>query len=42
MKAQANNTREQSNKKKLEVGDPRMAEMEEWEKKKKKKKNFLN
>ena len=29
MKAKANTTSEQSNKKSLEVGDPRMAEMEE-------------
>ena len=29
MEAQANTTREQSNKKRMEVGDPRMAEMEE-------------
>ena len=29
MEAQANTTREQSNKKRTEVGDPRMAEMEE-------------
>ena len=33
MEAQANTTREQSNKKSMEVGDPRMAEMEEKEKK---------
>ena len=33
MEAQANTTREQSNKKSIEVGDPRMAEMEEKEKK---------
>ena len=29
MEAQANTTREQSNKKSMEVGNPRMAEMEE-------------
>ena len=34
MKAKANITSEQSNKKSMEVGDPRMAEMEEQEKKK--------
>ena len=33
MEAQANTTREQSNKKNMQVGDPRMAEMEEQEKK---------
>ena len=33
MEAQANTTREQSNKKRLEVGDPRMEQMEEQEKK---------
>ena len=32
MEAQANTTREQSNKKRMGVGDPRMAEMEEKEK----------
>ena len=34
MEAQANTTREQSNKKRMEVGDPCMAEMEEKEEKK--------
>ena len=34
MEAQANTTREQSNKMGLEVGDPRMEQMEEKEKKK--------
>ena len=34
MKAKANTTSEQSNEKSTEVGDPRMAEMEEQEKKK--------
>ena len=34
MKAQANTTREQSNKKSKQVGDPRTVEMEEQEKKK--------
>ena len=29
MEAKANTTREQSNKKSMEVGDPRMTEMEE-------------
>ena len=29
MEAQANTTREQSNKKRMEVGNPRMEEMEE-------------
>ena len=29
MEASANTTKEQSNKKRMEVGDPRMAEMEE-------------
>ena len=29
MEAQANTTREQNNKKSMEVGDPRMVEMEE-------------
>ena len=33
MEAQANTTREQSYKKRLEVGDPRMEQMEEQEKK---------
>ena len=33
MKAQANTTKEQSNKKSMQVGDPRTAEMEEQEKK---------
>ena len=33
MKAQANTTREQSNKKSKQVGDPRTVEMEEQEKK---------
>ena len=33
MEAQANTTREQSNKESMEVGDPRMAEMEKKEKK---------
>ena len=33
MEAQANTTREQSNTKSMEVGDPRMAKMEEQEKK---------
>ena len=33
MEAQANTTRKQSNKKSMEVGDPRMAEMEEKRKK---------
>ena len=33
MEAQANTTREQSNKKSIEVGDPLMAKMEEKEKK---------
>ena len=33
MKAKANTTSEQSNKKSMEVGDPRMAKMEEQEKK---------
>ena len=37
MKAKANTTSEQSNEKSMEVGDPRMAEMEEQEKKIKKK-----
>ena len=32
MKAKANTTSEQSNDKSMEVGDPRMAEMEEKEK----------
>ena len=35
MKAKANTTSEQSNEKSMEVGDPRMAEMEEQEKKQK-------
>ena len=34
MEASANTTKEQSNKKRMEVGDPRMAEMEENEEKK--------
>ena len=33
MEAQANTTREQSKKKSIEIGDPRMVEMEEKEKK---------
>ena len=33
MKAKANTTSEQSSEKSMEVGDPRMAEMEESEKK---------
>ena len=36
MEAQANTTREQSNKKRLEVGDPRMEQIEEQEKNTKK------
>ena len=36
MEAQAETTREQSKKKSMEVGDPRMAEIEEQEKKKNK------
>ena len=36
MKAQANTTREQSNKKSKQVGDPRTVEMEEQEKNNKK------
>ena len=42
MKAKANTTREQSNEKSMEVGDPRITEMEEQEEKEKKKKRKKN